>query len=169
MRQLFVNLRQPSLAPGSEAETRAITTFSLDRGCMTRLATTSYVRMSDIRPQHGQQSQPNTSIPAGTSINENGARCTGDRQAALLKHALDTNALGGHIYSVSLQAHVYALKTDATPLTALPRRSVASRLGAACHSARPTLRTTSRDVQAEQYLCLVQLLCRRRWRGSIRQ
>ncbi len=37
----------------------------------------------------------------------------GHRQDALLKLALDTNALGGHIYGVGLQAHVYDLKTDA--------------------------------------------------------
>ncbi|MET1064850.1 MAG: endo-1,4-beta-xylanase, partial [Arthrobacter sp.] len=46
-------------------------------------------------------------------INENGADVPGDRQDALLKLALDTNALGGHIYGVGLQAHVYDLKTDA--------------------------------------------------------
>ena len=46
-------------------------------------------------------------------INENGADVPGRRQDALLKLALDTNALGGHIYGVGLQAHVYDLKTDA--------------------------------------------------------
>jgi endo-1,4-beta-xylanase len=46
-------------------------------------------------------------------INENGADVPGHRQDALLKLALDTNALGGHIYGVGLQAHVYDLKTDA--------------------------------------------------------
>ncbi|MDR7083094.1 endo-1,4-beta-xylanase [Arthrobacter ginsengisoli] len=46
-------------------------------------------------------------------INENGADVPGRRQDALLKLALDTNGLGGHIYGVGLQAHVYDLKTDA--------------------------------------------------------
>ncbi|MET1021612.1 MAG: endo-1,4-beta-xylanase, partial [Arthrobacter sp.] len=48
-------------------------------------------------------------------INENGADVPGRRQDALLKLALDTNAQGGHIYGVGLQAHVYSLKTDAIP------------------------------------------------------
>ncbi|MFY9636981.1 MAG: endo-1,4-beta-xylanase [Cellulosimicrobium cellulans] len=46
-------------------------------------------------------------------INENGADVPGPRQDALLKLALDTNALGGHIYGVGLQAHVYDFGTDA--------------------------------------------------------
>lgn len=46
-------------------------------------------------------------------INENGADVPGRRQDALLKLALDTNALGGHIHGVGLQAHVYHLETDA--------------------------------------------------------
>lgn len=46
-------------------------------------------------------------------INENGADVPGHRRDALLKLALDTNALGGHIYGVGLQAHVYDFKTDA--------------------------------------------------------
>ena len=46
-------------------------------------------------------------------INENGADVPGYRQDALLKLALDTNAAGGHIYGVGLQAHVYDLETDA--------------------------------------------------------
>ncbi|WP_045729502.1 endo-1,4-beta-xylanase [Pseudarthrobacter chlorophenolicus] len=48
-------------------------------------------------------------------INENGADVPGRRQDALLKLALDTNAAGGHIYGVGLQAHVYNLETDAIP------------------------------------------------------
>ena len=46
-------------------------------------------------------------------INENGADEPGPRQDALLKLAIDTNAQGGHIYGVGLQAHVYDLDTDA--------------------------------------------------------
>ena len=46
-------------------------------------------------------------------INENGADVPGERQDALLKLALDTNAQGGHIYGVGLQAHIYDLETDA--------------------------------------------------------
>ena len=40
---------------------------------------------------------------------------SGDRQDALLELALETNAQGGHIYGVGLQAHVYDLDTDAIP------------------------------------------------------
>ncbi|ACZ22585.1 beta-1,4-xylanase [Sanguibacter keddieii DSM 10542] len=46
-------------------------------------------------------------------INENGADVPGPRQDALLQLALDTNAQGGHIDGVGLQAHVYELDTDA--------------------------------------------------------
>lgn len=46
-------------------------------------------------------------------INENGADVPGPRRDALLKLALDTNSLGGHIYGVGLQAHIYDLETDA--------------------------------------------------------
>lgn len=46
-------------------------------------------------------------------INENGADVPGERQDALLDLALRTNALGGHIDGVGLQAHVYDLDTDA--------------------------------------------------------
>jgi endo-1,4-beta-xylanase len=46
-------------------------------------------------------------------INENGADVPGARQDALLQLALDTNAAGGHISGVGLQAHVYDFETDA--------------------------------------------------------
>ncbi|WP_439691574.1 endo-1,4-beta-xylanase [Curtobacterium sp. SP.BCo] len=46
-------------------------------------------------------------------INENGADVPGPRQDALRRLALDTNAQGGHIDGVGLQAHVYDLDTDA--------------------------------------------------------
>jgi endo-1,4-beta-xylanase len=46
-------------------------------------------------------------------INENGADVPGPRQDALRQLALDTNAHGGHIDGVGLQAHVYDLDTDA--------------------------------------------------------
>jgi endo-1,4-beta-xylanase len=54
-------------------------------------------------------------------INENGADVPGRRQDALLKLALDTNAQGGHIYGVGLQAHIYDLDTDAIPPGELSR------------------------------------------------
>ncbi|TDT85816.1 endo-1,4-beta-xylanase [Arthrobacter sp. AG258] len=54
-------------------------------------------------------------------INENGADVPGRRQDALLKLALDTNAQGGHIDGVGLQAHVYDLATDAISAGALAR------------------------------------------------
>ena len=46
-------------------------------------------------------------------INENGAEAPGNRREALLQLALDTNAMGGHVYGVGLQAHVYDFETDA--------------------------------------------------------
>ncbi|SDU91049.1 Endo-1,4-beta-xylanase, GH35 family [Microlunatus sagamiharensis] len=46
-------------------------------------------------------------------INENGADVPGPRQDALLRLARDTNAQGGHIAGVGLQAHVYDRGTDA--------------------------------------------------------
>ncbi|WP_082486502.1 endo-1,4-beta-xylanase [Frigoribacterium sp. Leaf186] len=46
-------------------------------------------------------------------VNENGADVPGPRQDALLQLALDTNAGGGHVDGVGLQAHVYDLDTDA--------------------------------------------------------
>jgi endo-1,4-beta-xylanase len=46
-------------------------------------------------------------------VNENGADVPGPRQDALRELVLDTNAAGGHIDGVGLQAHVYDLDTDA--------------------------------------------------------
>ncbi|WP_420369182.1 endo-1,4-beta-xylanase [Curtobacterium sp. L1-20] len=46
-------------------------------------------------------------------VNENGADVPGPRQDALRRLVLDTNARGGHIDGVGLQAHVYDLDTDA--------------------------------------------------------
>ncbi len=46
-------------------------------------------------------------------INENGADVPGERQDALLELALQANEMGGHIYGVGLQSHVYDLETDA--------------------------------------------------------
>jgi endo-1,4-beta-xylanase len=45
-------------------------------------------------------------------INENGADVPGPRQDALLELALETNARGGHISGVGLQAHVYDIDRD---------------------------------------------------------
>ncbi|MGO4857987.1 endo-1,4-beta-xylanase [Arthrobacter sp. 2MCAF14] len=86
-------------------------------------------------------------------INENGADVPGPRQDALLKLALDTNALGGHIYGVGLQAHVYDLKTDAIPQEELTK-TLATFDAAGLH-----VRISENDVtdgqgtgaQAEQY------------------
>ncbi|MGY1762709.1 endo-1,4-beta-xylanase [Geodermatophilus sp. SYSU D00779] len=46
-------------------------------------------------------------------LNENGADVPGPRQDALLELALETNARGGHISGVGLQAHVYDIDRDA--------------------------------------------------------
>ncbi|GAA2024632.1 endo-1,4-beta-xylanase [Pseudokineococcus marinus] len=45
-------------------------------------------------------------------VNENGADVPGPRQDALLELVRRTNALGGHVDGVGLQAHVYDLGTD---------------------------------------------------------
>ncbi|RKR20718.1 endo-1,4-beta-xylanase [Arthrobacter oryzae] len=86
-------------------------------------------------------------------INENGADVPGRRQAALLKLALDTNARGGHIYGVGLQAHVYDFSTDAIPAGKL------SKTLAKFEAAGLRVRISENDVkddpgtgaQAEQY------------------
>ncbi|MCU1519264.1 MAG: glycoside hydrolase family 10 [Pseudarthrobacter sp.] len=86
-------------------------------------------------------------------INENGADVPGPRQDALLKLALDTNALGGHIYGVGLQAHVYDLETDSISEEELTQ--TLDRIEAAGLHARISENDVSddegREVQAEQY------------------
>jgi len=86
-------------------------------------------------------------------INENGADVPGPRQDALLKLALDTNALGGHIYGVGLQAHVYDLKTDSISEEDLTQ--TLDHIEAAGLHARISENDVSddegREVQAEQY------------------
>jgi endo-1,4-beta-xylanase len=58
---------------------------------------------------------------AAQFVNENGADVAGPRQDALLDLVLRTNARGGHVTGVGLQAHVYDLDTDAVPAAALSR------------------------------------------------
>ena len=58
---------------------------------------------------------------AAQFVNENGADVAGPRQDALLDLVLRTNAQGGHVSGVGLQAHVYDLDTDAVPAAVLTR------------------------------------------------
>ncbi|WP_285042298.1 endo-1,4-beta-xylanase [Plantibacter sp. LMC-P-059a] len=86
-------------------------------------------------------------------INENGADVPGPRQDALLQLALDTNAQGGHIDGVGLQAHVYDLATDAlseedlaTTFDTFADAGLAVRI-----SENDVPDDEGQDVQAEQY------------------
>lgn len=99
-------------------------------------------------------------------INENGADVPGPRQDALLKLATDTNALGGHIYGVGLQAHVYDLETDS--ISAEDLSQTLDSIGAAGLHARISENDVSddegRDAQAKQYAtvlatCLSSRVC----------
>ena len=77
-------------------------------------------------------------------INENGADVPGDRQDALLKLALDTNARGGHLYGVGLQAHIYDFTTDAIPAEELSASlATFEAAGLRCASPRTTSRTAT--------------------------
>ena len=97
-------------------------------------------------------------------INENGADVPGDRQDALLKLALDTNARGGHLYGVGLQAHIYDFTTDAIPAEEL------SASLATFEAAGLRVRISENDVtdghgtdaQAEQYATVLATCLRSR-------
>ncbi len=97
-------------------------------------------------------------------INENGADVPGHRQDALLKLALDTNARGGHIYGVGLQAHIYDFTTDAIPPGKL------SKTLATFEAAGLRVRISENDVndgpgtgaQAEQYATVLATCLRSR-------
>jgi endo-1,4-beta-xylanase len=90
-------------------------------------------------------------------INENGADVPGYRQDALLKLALDTNASGGHIYGVGLQAHVYDLETDAISADDLSR--ALTRFGKAGMHVRISENDVTDDqgttAQAKQYAAVL--------------
>lgn len=86
-------------------------------------------------------------------INENGADVPGPRQDALRQLALDTNAHGGHIDGVGLQAHVYDLDTDAVSaddLTATLDRFERAGLRVRI-SENDVTDSDGHDAQAEQY------------------
>jgi endo-1,4-beta-xylanase len=86
-------------------------------------------------------------------INENGADVPGRRQDALLALALETNELGGHIYGVGLQAHVYELDTDAISADDLSE-SLRHFGNAGLHvriSENDVSDEDGRDAQAKQY------------------
>jgi endo-1,4-beta-xylanase len=97
-------------------------------------------------------------------INENGADVPGRRQDALLKLALDTNAQGGHIYGVGLQAHIYDSATDA-----IPRGKLSQTLDT-FEAAGLRVRISENDVnddegmdaQAEQYVTVLTTCLRSR-------
>lgn len=97
-------------------------------------------------------------------INENGADVPGPRQNALLKLALDTNALGGHIHGVGLQAHVYDLESDAISAGALTKtlnrfedHGLQVRI-----SENDVTDTQGKDAQAEQYATVLATCIRSR-------
>ena len=97
-------------------------------------------------------------------INENGADVPGPRRDALLKLALDTNALGGHIYGVGLQAHIYDLETDAISADDLTDTLNVFE-GAGLHvriSENDVTENQGKDVQAEQYATVLATCMRSR-------
>lgn len=97
-------------------------------------------------------------------INENGADVPGHRQDALLKLALDTNAQGGHIYGVGLQAHVYSLETDAIPQGKLSK-TLATFDAAGLRvriSENDVTDEQGKDAQAEQYATVLATCLRSR-------
>ena len=86
-------------------------------------------------------------------VNENGADVPGPRQDALLALALETNAQGGHIDGVGLQAHVYDLDTDRIDGDDLTR-SIDRFAGAGLRvriSENDVTRSEGAEAQAEQY------------------
>ncbi|MDN4645936.1 endo-1,4-beta-xylanase [Arthrobacter sp. PsM3] len=97
-------------------------------------------------------------------INENGADVPGHRQDALLKLTLDTNAQGGHIYGVGLQAHIYSLETDAIPQAKLSK-TLATFEAAGLRvriSENDVTDEQGKDVQAEQYATVLATCLRSR-------
>ncbi|WP_182046647.1 endo-1,4-beta-xylanase [Curtobacterium sp. ME26] len=90
-------------------------------------------------------------------INENGADVPGPRQDALRRLALDTNAQGGHIAGVGLQAHVYDLDTDtvsADDLTTTLERFADAGLLVRI-SENDVTDSEGQDAQAEQYATIL--------------
>jgi len=86
--------------------------FDVDQG--TRLQENVWFRVfGPTYPSVVSQAVHDADPDVRQFINENGADVPGPRQDALLQLALDTNAQGGHIDGVGLQAHVYDLDTDA--------------------------------------------------------
>ncbi|GAB2968359.1 endo-1,4-beta-xylanase [Frigoribacterium salinisoli] len=86
-------------------------------------------------------------------VNENGADVPGPRQDALRQLVLDTNARGGHLHGVGLQAHVYDLDTDAlsagdlaTTFDSFEEAGLAVRI-----SENDVTDGEGREAQAEQY------------------
>ncbi len=90
-------------------------------------------------------------------INENGADVPGPRQDALRRLALDTNAQGGYIDGVGLQAHVYDLDTDTVSAddltTTLERFDDAGLLVRI--SENDVTDSEGQDAQAEQYATIL--------------
>ncbi|QXG76255.1 endo-1,4-beta-xylanase [Modestobacter sp. L9-4] len=86
-------------------------------------------------------------------VNENGADVPGPRQDALLDLVRRTNALGGHLDGVGLQAHVYDLSTDA--VSAEDLTDTLDTFGAAGLDVRISENDVTdgrgTDAQAEQY------------------
>ena len=90
-------------------------------------------------------------------VNENGADVPGPRQDALLRLAVETNAGGGHLDGVGLQAHVYDLGTDAvsaddleTTFEAVEAAGLVARI-----SENDVTDAEGQEAQAEQYATIL--------------
>jgi endo-1,4-beta-xylanase len=86
--------------------------FDVDQG--TELQENTWLRvLGDDYPVVVSQAVHDADPDVRQFVNENGADVPGPRQDALRQLVLDTNAAGGHVDGVGLQAHVYDLDTDA--------------------------------------------------------
>lgn len=95
-------------------------------------------------------------------VNENGADVPGPRQDAVLALVRRTNALGGHVDGVGLQAHVYDLGTDA--ISAEDLATTLDTFGAAGLDVRISENDVTdaegTDAQAEQYAVVLETCLR---------
>ncbi|MBF4579743.1 endo-1,4-beta-xylanase [Frigoribacterium sp. VKM Ac-2530] len=86
--------------------------FDVDQG--TELQENTWLRVfGETYPSVVSQAVHDADPDVRQFVNENGADVPGPRQDALRQLVLDTNAAGGHVDGVGLQAHVYDLDTDA--------------------------------------------------------
>lgn len=90
-------------------------------------------------------------------VNENGADVPGERQDALLDLVRRTDALGGHLDGVGLQAHVYDLGTDAiSPADLAETLDVFGAAGLDVRISEDDVTDAAgTDAQAEQYAAVL--------------